>query len=98
MQADCTHLPLPPASIDVTLADLPFGKRHKTQMGIKQLYTLTLAEICRVTRSGGVVVALTTKKTVLSSVVEADDRWLPVSRHEVYLGGLVTYALVARRR
>jgi hypothetical protein len=47
VQADCTHLPLPSASIDVTLVDLPFGKRHKSKLGIRQLYTLTLAEVCQ---------------------------------------------------
>lgn len=81
----------------MTLVDLPFGKRHKTKLGIKVLYASALDEICRVTKVGGVVVALTTKKTVLSQVIAADGRWQPVLRHEVCLGGLLTCAIVARR-
>lgn len=92
------RLPLPDRSVDAVLVDLPFGKRHKSNLGISRLYSLGLAEACRVLREGGVVVALTTHKTLLSRVVLAQPLLQPVSRHEICLGGLMTFAIKARRK
>ena len=75
-----------------------FGKRHKTPLGVRNLYTLALAELCRVTRVGGIVVALTTHKNLLSEVVEKEARWLPVARHELSMGQMMAYAVIVRRR
>ena len=46
---------------------------------------------------GGTLVALTTHKKLLSRLVTAESRWLPVSRHEISLGGFYAWAVVARR-
>jgi tRNA (guanine6-N2)-methyltransferase len=92
------RLPLPDESVDAVLVDLPFGKRHKSNIGISRLYALGLAEVCRVLRAEGVVVALTTHKKLLSRVVEAQPLLQPVLRREICLGGLMTYAIKARRK
>ena len=97
-QADCTSLPLPASSVDVTLVDLPFGKRHTSSMGLNQLYALTVAELARVSRTGGALVALSTHKNMLSRAICDDGRWEPLSRTPLSFGGLRAFALVARRR
>ena len=58
-----------PGPLDVVLVDLPFGKRHKSKsrLPLSQLYARTAAELCRVTKPAGVVVALTTHKVWNSS-------------------------------
>ena len=47
VHGDCTCLPLRQHSVDVTLVDLPFGKRHKSPLGIKALYS----QVCMCARA-----------------------------------------------
>ena len=96
--ADATQLPLPDGHVDAILVDLPFGKRHKGSLPLSQLYALAAAELCRVCRAGGVMVALTTHKHLLSRVVRDEPRWQPVARHELSFGGLTAYVVVAKKR
>ena len=49
VHGDCTCLPLRQHSVDVTLVDLPFGKRHKSPLGIKALYS----QVCLCVRARG---------------------------------------------
>ena len=71
------------------MTDLPFGRRHKTEMGIPRLYELALGEITRVLKpASGRAVLFTTKRALLSKLVLADARWLLIARHEVVFGSL----------
>lgn len=98
LHADCTRLPLEDGSVGMVVVDLPFGKKHKSEMPLSKLYELTLAELCRVMRVGGALVALTTHKHLLSRVLRDEERWLPVARHELSFGGLTAYAIVVIRK
>ena len=98
VRGDCTALPLASASIDTVLVDLPFGKQHKAKgMALSELYERSVAEAARVCRPGGVLVALSTHKHMLSRAVRSDARWEPATRHELSFGGLTAFAVAARR-
>ena len=59
VEGDATRLPLPAASADVVLSDLPFGVQHALEDG---LYEAALREMRRVVRDGaGAVVLLTSE-------------------------------------
>ena len=99
VHGDCTHLPLADGSVDIVCVDLPFGKTHKAKATtLSQLYELAVGEAARVCRPGGVLVALSTHKHLLSRMVRTDGRWEPLSRHELSFGGLTASAISARRR
>jgi SAM-dependent methyltransferase len=49
---DATELPLPDASVDVILADLPFGQRIGSHIGNVALYPAVFAEAARVAAPG----------------------------------------------
>ena len=65
---------------------------------LSQLYELSVSEAARVCRPGGVLVALSTHKHLLSRMVRTDGKWEPISRHELSFGGLTASAISARRR
>jgi 23S rRNA G2445 N2-methylase RlmL len=56
---DVTHLPLDDASVDVILADLPFGQLSGSHRENERLYPLILAEAGRVAMPGTRMVLLT---------------------------------------
>ena len=57
-----------------------------------------LGGVREIGRAGGVVVALTTHKKLLSRVAVTQPLLQPASRHEVCPGGLRTHAVKACRR
>lgn len=56
---DVTHLPVDDASVDVILADLPFGQLSGSHRDNERLYPLILAEASRVAMPGARMVLLT---------------------------------------
>lgn len=101
LRGDCTRLPIRSGSVDVVVADLPFGRRHQSAdgaMGLPDLYWLAVGEMARVMREGGRAVAFTTHIRLLSKCVLAMPQWQPISRHEVQFGSLKAYACVFARQ
>ncbi|CAL1159329.1 unnamed protein product, partial [Cladocopium goreaui] len=74
LRADVRHLPLPDASVDVVVCDLPFGRQFGTVEANRLLYPQALKEIRRVTRASGRCVLLTSlenRETLMSAVGES---------------------------
>lgn len=55
---DARSLPLPPASVDKVATNMPFGRQLSAEQDLPALYRGVLAEIQRVLRPGGRLVAL----------------------------------------
>ena len=95
LHADATRLPLPAASIDAIVVDMPFGKRHANPKG---LYAQVMAEAHRVLRPGhGRIAVLTTARAAVWAAVKGEPGWRPVSRAQVNLGGLTAWLHLLRR-
>ncbi|XP_061140588.1 THUMP domain-containing protein 2 [Syngnathus typhle] len=58
LKASSTHMPLPNASVDTVVCDLPFGKKFGTKTDMAASLPLILAEMERVLRVGGSLVLL----------------------------------------
>lgn len=54
-EGDATDLPLRDKSIDIIIADMPFGRRHGSHMTNQKLYPRMIRESARVLRIGGQV-------------------------------------------
>jgi tRNA G10 N-methylase Trm11 len=85
---DATKMTLENDSVDVFLCDMPFGKRHGTQLDNCVLYPLVLSEMRRVLRVDGVAVILTTCKRLIEMQVLEGDGWRAVSRDQVVIGAI----------
>jgi tRNA (guanine6-N2)-methyltransferase len=72
---DAGNLPLPPASVDTALADLPFGQVVGSHAANLDLYPRLLAEAARVVIGGGTFAAITQDIRLWERVVAQDDRW-----------------------
>lgn len=95
LHADATRLPLPAASVDAIVVDMPFGKRHANPKG---LYAQVLAEAHRVLRPGrGRIAVLTTARAAVWAAVKGEPGWQPISRAQVNLGGLMAWLHLLRR-
>ena len=99
------ELPLRDALVDVTVVDLPFGVHHKVaggKNGLRTLYMLSFAEVARVTRPGGRLVALAISRKCLSEpmdgLVGGGLRfWDPVTALQINCGGSFAWIFVWRR-
>ncbi|GIG65180.1 methyltransferase domain-containing protein [Phytomonospora endophytica] len=70
LMADATMLPLPDASVDRVVANLPFGKRIGSHADNQRLYPLMLRELRRVLRPKGRAVLLTEDKRLFTQSVQ----------------------------
>jgi len=110
-QGNALCLPLYVGSVDVVVADVPFGKKHGLRRGLVEG---VLAEAGRVLRPGtGRCVLLTPNRATVDAVLDADEQgggggrggvaggdgscWAPVSRTEVDLGGIRAWMHLLRR-
>jgi 23S rRNA G2445 N2-methylase RlmL len=87
-QWDARSLPLPDQSIDKIAVNLPFGKRVQASTDLPKLYRPVLAELQRVLRPDGRLVALAGDAAVLEAArAAAAPRLRSEARHRVTLLG-----------
>lgn len=85
---DARRLPLEDSSVDKVAVNLPFGKQIGDQAELPELYRGVLAEIARVLRPGGKLVALTGDPRTLEAARSSVARTLrPGPRHRVIVLG-----------
>lgn len=95
---DVTALPLDDASVDIIIADLPFGQlvgTHQINLG---LYPRLIDEAARVATSGARAVLLTHEVRLLDRVLaDRQDVWLREETIAVQSGGMTPRIVVLRR-
>ena len=69
-----------------------------TTTTLDELYPKLFAEFRRLLKPGGVLVALTTLRQVVTEIVAVDDGWEPRERRQVFVGGLKAYMYTVRKR
>lgn len=85
---DARTLPFEDGSIDKVAVNLPFGRQIGDQAQLPELYRGVLAEISRVLRPGGRLVALTGDARTLETARQSTARALrPGTRHRVIVLG-----------
>jgi tRNA (guanine6-N2)-methyltransferase len=85
---DARRLPFEDGAVDKVAVNLPFGKQISDEAQLPGLYRETLAELQRVLRSGGRLVALTGDQRLLEQARAAAARGLrPGPRHRVIVLG-----------
>lgn len=94
---DARQLPLAPASIDVVLADLPFGHLVGSHASNLTLYPALLREVARVTRPGGVAVFISHEVRLMERTLAELPVWRSEQQLRVDLGGLYPRMFVLRR-
>lgn len=83
-QWDATRLPLPPASLDAIVTNLPFGKQYSSAEANARLYPALLANWLPKLRPGGRLVLLTADTLHLEdSLRQAGCRWQVEGRVKV---------------
>lgn len=100
IRADCAALPLPDASADMIMADLPYGMLQGGG-GIAALYRTTLAEAGRVAAPGASFALITTRERALLSALADARMWTPRRSLTVsvpYRSGYITPRIYALRR
>ena len=86
--ADASALPLPNASIDTVVSNLPFGRQVEMQSDIRAGYAAVITEITRVLRSGGRAVLLTDQGNALMATVHDQTTLRLAAAHQISLFGL----------
>jgi 23S rRNA G2445 N2-methylase RlmL len=94
---DACSLPLPSASIDVVLADLPFGHLVGSHATNLTLYPALLAEAARVTRPGGRAVLISHEVRLMERLLAELPGWCVEQQLRVNLRGLYPRIFVLRR-
>jgi 23S rRNA G2445 N2-methylase RlmL len=94
---DACSLPLPSASIDVVLADLPFGHLVGSHATNLTLYPALLAEAARVTRPGGRAVLISHEVRLMERSLAELPVWCIEQQLRVNLRGLHPRIFVLRR-
>ncbi|MFN3372295.1 MAG: methyltransferase domain-containing protein [Chloroflexus sp.] len=94
---DAQQMPLPPASIDVVLADLPFGHLVGSHASNVTLYPALLREAARVTRLDGCAVIISHEVRLMERTLAELPEWRLEQHLRVDLGGLYPRIFVLRR-
>jgi SAM-dependent methyltransferase len=95
---DATRLPLPDASVDAIVADLPFGNLVGSHAGNAALYPALLREAARVAKPGARFVVITAEIRLLEAALAPILRqWEREQALRVNLGGLRPMIFVLRR-
>ncbi len=94
---DATALPLPDGSVDVLMADLPFGVRVGSHRANEVLYPAVLREATRVAKPGARFVLISAEVRLLQQAVTQAQIWKIVESLRVDLGGLRPQILLLER-
>jgi tRNA (guanine6-N2)-methyltransferase len=94
---DATDLPMSPSSVDVVLADLPFGHRVGSHRENRELYPSLLQEAARVVRKDGCAVIITHEIKLMEAVLLMVPKWYKVREIPITLSGLHPRIYVLRR-
>jgi 23S rRNA G2445 N2-methylase RlmL len=73
--SDCEKLPLPPRSVDVIVADLPFGHLVGSHQDNLMLYPRFMAEAARVARPEARFVLITHEVSLMRQILDRSDVW-----------------------
>jgi 23S rRNA G2445 N2-methylase RlmL len=96
---DARRLPIEDGSVDVLLADLPFGQLIGSHRENELLYPALLDEAARVSASGARAVLLSHEVRLLDQTIQAcADQWDLVRMLRVRSGGMMPGVFVLRRR
>ena len=101
VEADCAELPLPDASADTIVADLPYGMLGNYGGDIASLYRSALSEADRVGAADASLVVITTRRRALLDAIESVHSWaihntIPVKLP--YKRGYITPQIYSMRR
>jgi tRNA (guanine6-N2)-methyltransferase len=95
--ADLRRLPLPDRSVDVILADLPFGQLVGSHEENLDLYPRTLAEAARIARPGARFTLITHEVRLMERLLAGTIQWTVESVMKVSLRGLHPRIFLLRR-
>jgi tRNA (guanine6-N2)-methyltransferase len=95
---DVRALPLPDRSVDVVVADLPFGHLVGSHAENVALYPALLAEAARVARPGARAALLSHELRLMERLLDESAAWALESATRVDVGGLNPRIFVLRRR
>jgi 23S rRNA G2445 N2-methylase RlmL len=93
---DATRLPLPGASVDAIVADLPFGNLVGSHAQNETLYPALLREAARVARPGARFVVISAEIKLMERALTTQSRWVREHALRVHLGGLRPMIFVLR--
>ncbi len=85
---DARDLPLPPASVDALVADLPFGNLTGSHRANIVLYPAVLAQAARVAKAGARFVLITHEVRLMEQLLAEQTAWMCERTVMVSLGGL----------
>ncbi|XP_056148082.1 THUMP domain-containing protein 2 [Lampris incognitus] len=90
MQASAMELPLPNASVDAVVCDLPFGRKFGTKTDMAATLLLLVAEMERILRVGGTLVILLSPQLscLLKKLQAQPETELPATQEEEPWTGL----------
>lgn len=95
---DATKLPLEGGSVDVLLADLPFGHLVGSHEANLTLYPALLAEAARVAAPSAACVIISHEVRLMESLLEASSDWQLRHTVRINLGGLHPRIFVLQRQ
>ncbi len=95
-QADGRSLPLPAASVDTIVSNLPWGRRVGSHRANRRMYPQFMAEAVRVLQPGGTMVLLTIERRLMQRLVAEHPALSLDSVTVVNLGGLEPSIYVLR--
>ena len=76
LRCDMQRLPMPDASFDTIVADLPFGMARGNPVDLDSVYAGTFSEAARLTKPRGAFVVTTTRRRLFESTfLRFTDRW-----------------------
>jgi 23S rRNA G2445 N2-methylase RlmL len=94
---DARALPLDDASVDKAALNLPFGRQISPGENLRALYGATFAELARVVRPGGSIVALAADPSAVDAALRANPPLRLVKRLPVNLLGYDAVMSVVKR-
>lgn len=98
LQADAVHLPLPDASLDVIVADPPWGDAVGSHGGNRSLYPAFLREAARLGAPGARFVLLTHELKLFEQTLTEQLEWEPLRSVQVFHGGHRPRIYLLKRR